>query len=71
MFAFFLWSAVIGLVLHALYKRCTGRHDYFAKVGIKHPKPLPIFGNSASLLFTKTNLSKWLFAIYRQFPTER
>lgn len=65
-----LTEIFIIVVLYLLYQYSKRGLDYWEKLGVKYIKPLPLFGNSANLLFPKQCFAFFHRDLYNKFPKE-
>ncbi|XP_061705099.1 cytochrome P450 6B2-like [Cydia pomonella] len=63
--------ALVVLIASLIYIYGTRNHKYWAERGIKHDKPLPIFGNALSKFFQKISLADLYSEAYKKYPNER
>lgn len=63
------WVVVLTPFVYLAYKYFTRKHTYFADRNIKHEKPLPIFGNTAPILFATEAFSDYLQRLCYKFKS--
>ncbi|XP_028160700.1 cytochrome P450 9e2-like [Ostrinia furnacalis] len=64
----YIWIAVI---IAAVWLYCRHVFSKFTKSGVKHFKPIPLFGNMAKLLFRYEHFADAVTDLYQAFPEER
>ncbi|XP_053611893.1 cytochrome P450 6B7-like [Plodia interpunctella] len=64
---------IVGLVLllATLYLYGTRNHDYWARKGVKHDKPVPLFGTDAQRYLLKKSVTQMAVDTYWKYPKER
>ncbi|KAJ8713339.1 hypothetical protein PYW07_013709 [Mythimna separata] len=65
----FLILAIVALV--TLYFYGTRTFDYWKKKGIKHDKPLPIFGTNLKQFMQKASICNMATETYKKYPEEK
>ncbi|XP_061720091.1 cytochrome P450 6B6-like [Cydia pomonella] len=63
--------AVVLIVLVALYLYNVRTFDYWEKRGVKHDKPVLIFGNNADNYLMRKSVSEKAVEMYWKYPNER
>ncbi|XP_013192037.1 cytochrome P450 6B7 [Amyelois transitella] len=59
------------LLLATLYVYGTRNHDYWARKGVKHDKPLPLFGTEIKRFLQQKSLTQMAVDNYWKYPDER
>ncbi|XP_021191721.2 cytochrome P450 6B6-like [Helicoverpa armigera] len=65
----FLALLLVGAV--ALYLYGTRNHDYWKKKGVKHDKPIPLFGTDAKRYLLQSSIAQMSAETYWKYPNER
>ncbi|KAH9638029.1 hypothetical protein HF086_014890 [Spodoptera exigua] len=60
---------LVGVV--ALYLYGTRNHNYWKERGVKHDKPIPIFGTDAKRYLLQSSIAQRAADTYWKYPTER
>jgi cytochrome P450 family 9 len=60
------WVLVTGLTLLVAYLIGTWTHDYYSKQNVPSVKPIPFFGNMASLMFQTTSFPDFVSDVYNR-----
>ncbi|XP_047038359.1 cytochrome P450 6B6-like [Helicoverpa zea] len=63
--------AIIVVLLISLYLYGTKNFKYWEKRGIKHDKPLPLFGNNIKGYFFYSSMTQVADELYWKYPNER
>ncbi|CAH0718048.1 unnamed protein product, partial [Brenthis ino] len=63
-------ALVIVLIL-TLYIYGTRNHKYWEQKGVKHDRPLPLFGNNARNYLMRKSVTELAVELYWKFPTEK
>ncbi|CAD0254266.1 unnamed protein product [Spodoptera exigua] len=63
-----IWLAVLVTAILLYFRKL---YSTFSRHGIKHIKPVPIFGNMAKIILRTEHLNDELLKLYNEFPDER
>ncbi|XP_052755391.1 cytochrome P450 6B2-like [Galleria mellonella] len=62
---------LLVIFLSSLYLYGTKNHNYWKKKGVKHEKPVPLFGTDTKRYFLQRNVTQMAADTYWNFPEER
>lgn len=65
----FLILVIVALV--SLYLYGTRTFDYWKKRGIKHDKPIPIFGTNLRQFLQQASMAMMATEVYNKYPEEK
>lgn len=63
--------AIVGIVVVAIYLYGTRNFKYWTKRGVKHDKPVPLFGTDMKRLLLQRSVVQMATDAYRKYPNER
>lgn len=63
--------AIVGLLIAVVYRYFTRTHDYWEKRGVKHDKPIWLFGNTFSASIGRESMTQTGVRHYLNYPNER
>ncbi|XP_078037570.1 cytochrome P450 6A1-like [Augochlora pura] len=60
----------IVVVLLLLYYYSTSTHNFWKKRGVPGPEPIPFFGNTVAVLFSRLSMGQYMREIYAKYKSE-
>nr|QBA57467.1 CYP6AB10 [Heortia vitessoides] len=66
-----MFLILVLVLVAAIYYYGTRAFDYWEKRGIKHEKPLPIFGTNLKQFFQRASMAMMASETYRKYPNEK
>ncbi|GBP34294.1 Cytochrome P450 6B2 [Eumeta japonica] len=66
-----MYLLFVALICLFLYYYTTKNHDYWKKKGVKHDKPIPLFGNNFRQFFQMASMTQMATEMYWKYPNER
>ncbi|XP_063369610.1 cytochrome P450 6B5-like [Cydia amplana] len=66
-----MFLLIAPLILILLYLYFSKNHDYWAKRGVKHDTPIPIFGNHLRCVLTMKSVTEVTCELYKKYAKEK
>ncbi|XP_045446294.1 cytochrome P450 6B6-like isoform X2 [Melitaea cinxia] len=63
--------ALFVILICGLYLYGKRNHTYWESKGVKHDKPMPLFGNTARSFFAQTSITQQITEFYWKYPNEK
>nr|XP_033326774.1 probable cytochrome P450 6a14 [Megalopta genalis] len=57
-------------VLFLFYYYLTSTYNFWKKRGVPGPKPIPLFGNIASVMFSRLSMAQYMREVYKKYKSE-